>query len=332
MKKSSKAAKAAALVLGSGAAFFAVGQAMYRITLDSRAAHGSSPLLKNADDLNETLNGCELAETAEKWYRNADITEWSAFSPRNETIHAEVIEADEPSDVWVICIHGFTASPESMALPTMKFNSWGYNVLLPHLCGHGKSECKYVSMGWHDRIDICEWVRMISERYPNSKIVLYGMSMGAATVMMTTGEELPENVVCAIEDCGYTSVSDEFRTQIRDMLHLPVFPFIPAANIVTKLRAGYTFDEASSVKQLKKSKTPTLFIHGDSDTFVPTWMVDSCYAALNAEKEKLVIKGAEHSCSDIVDPELYFDTVDKFIKKYLKKYDDLKTAEVTDEK
>ena len=84
------------------------------------------------------------------------------------------------------------------------------------------------------------------------------------------------------------------------------------------MRAGYSFKEASSVEQVKKSKTPTLFIHGDQDTFVPYTMLDKVYNAANCEKEKLVIKGAKHAESVNVDATLYWSTVKSFVEKYVK--------------
>ena len=149
--------------------------------------------------------------------------------------------------------------------------------------------------------------------------MLFGVSMGAATTMMTTGENLPDNVKLAIADCGYSSVWDEFSYQLKELFGLPEFPVLYAANSSCKRHCGYSFKEASSVKQLEKSKTPTLFIHGSDDKFVPFEMLDVVYNAASCEKEKLVVEGAEHCMSVSVDPDLYWNTVDSFIDKYLDK-------------
>ena len=172
-------------------------------------------------------------------------------------------------------------------------------------------------MGWNDRIDIKAWIDYIINENANAKIVLFGLSMGAATVMMTTGEPLESNVVCAIEDCGYTSVWDECRANMKDAYGLPAFPFLSAARSATMLRAGYDMKKASCIEQVSRSVTPTLFIHGDKDDFVPFWMQERVYRAAACDKEKLVIPGAPHAEASTVDPEKYWSTVDKFIKKYL---------------
>ena len=134
---------------------------------------------------------------------------------------------------------------------------------------------------------------------------------------MTTGEPLESNVVCAIEDCGYTSVWDECRANMKDVYGLPTFPFLSAARSATMLRAGYDMKKASCIEQVSRSVTPTLFIHGDKDDFVPFWMQERVYRAAACDKEKLVIPGAPHAEASTVDPEKYWSTVDKFIKKYL---------------
>ncbi|MEC2597045.1 alpha/beta hydrolase, partial [Bacillus cereus] len=95
-----------------------------------------------------------------------------------------------------------------------------------------------VGMGWHDRKDVLIWIQQILKKDPNAEIALFGVSMGGATVMMTSGEDLPSNVKVIIEDCGYSTVIDEFTYQLKDLFHLPKFPVMNAANTVTKLRAG----------------------------------------------------------------------------------------------
>ena len=176
----------------------------------------------------------------------------------------------------------------------------------------------YTSMGWLDRHDIIGWIRgTVLEKDPGAQVVLHGVSMGAATVMMTTGEQLPENVRAAVEDCGYTDVWEEFTIQLRKVFGLPQFPIMHIANIMAKRRAGYSFREASSVRQVKKSRTPTLFIHGGEDTFVPFFMLDEVYGAAACEKEKLVVSGAQHGESVQLEPQRYWDTVHAFVGKYL---------------
>jgi fermentation-respiration switch protein FrsA (DUF1100 family) len=172
-------------------------------------------------------------------------------------------------------------------------------------------------MGYLDKLDLVAWVNYTVELDPEAQIVLHGESMGAATVMMAVGEPLPDNVKCAIEDCGYTSVWDEFAHNIVDMFHLPVFPYLYASQVSIKRHIDLDFKKASCVESLKKSKTPMLFIHGEADTFVPFEMVYKNYEAFDGEKELLTIPEADHALSVNTDPVTYFNKVWEFVGKYI---------------
>ena len=140
--------------------------------------------------------------------------------------------------------------------------------------------------------------------------------MGAATVMMTAGEELPPQVKLIIEDCGYDTVTAELTYQLKEMFNLPAFPLIPLTSMYSGIKAGYNFNEASSVAQLAKNDLPTLFIHGDADKFVPTEMVYQNYEATKGPKELYIVKGAAHAQAFSTDKGAYQKVVSDFIAKY----------------
>ena len=113
-------------------------------------------------------------------------------------------------------------------------------------------------------------------------MVVHGISMGAATTMMVSGDVNQEGnlmpfVKCFVEDCGYTSVWDEFRGELKGQFGLPAFPLLHTASLLCQLEYGWNFREASALKQVARCQLPMLFIHGESDTFVPTEMVYSLY-------------------------------------------------------
>lgn len=232
-------------------------------------------------------------------------------------LHSYEVLNKKESNVWVIAVHGYTESAISMVEYAKHFIEYGYNVLMPDLRTSGKSGGKYIGMGWLDKDDLILWIDYLIATYGNIKIILYGISMGAATVMMASGENLPSNVRMVIEDCGYTSVWDEFKYELKYLFHMPAFPALYNANIITIIRAGYSLKKASCLKQIKKSKIPTLFIHGDKDKFVPFWMLDKLYEAASCKKEKYVAKGAAHAEAESINPQKYWHTVRKFIKRYL---------------
>ena len=188
----------------------------------------------------------------------------------------------------------------------------GFNTLMPDMSAHGESEGTYIGMGWLDRKDILLWIDYIISLDSQAEIYLHGVSMGGATVMMVSGEELPEQVQGIVEDCGYTSVWDIFSDELEYLFGLPDFPFLYSANLFGNIRAGYDFKEASAVEQVKKSQVPMVFIHGGEDNFVKTDMVYDVYEACPTEKELLVIEGAGHGQAYGMDPELYFGTIFEF--------------------
>ena len=253
------------------------------------------------------------------WLLNdSNYTDEYITSSDNLKLHSYQIKNETSSNKWVITVHGYTSEGINMSSYAKKYYDNGYNVLIPDLRAHGLSEGDYIGMGWDDRLDIISWINYILNEDPNAEIILHGVSMGAATVLMTSGEEIPSNVKAIVADCGYTSVWDEFAYQLDDLFSLPEFPILNVSSIVSKIRAGYFLGEASSIDQVKKSKTPILYIHGDQDDFVPYYMMEELYNATSSEKEMLTIKGAEHAKASEVDPETYWTTVNNFINKYIK--------------
>lgn len=234
-------------------------------------------------------------------------------------LHAYLIinEEENSNGNFVMVFHGYTSQGKDMAYSAKHFYDMGYSILLPDARSHGTSEGRYISMGWPERKDNLLWINEIIKINENAKIALYGISMGGATVINTAGEDLSEQVTVAIEDCGYSSVWDEFSHQMKSMFRLPSFPLLNIAAIIAEIKAGFDFTEADSTKQAAKIKIPTLFIHGSNDTFVPFEMLDKLYEAATCEKEKLVVEGAGHAMSAADAPELYWNTVETFLEKHI---------------
>ncbi|MNN68928.1 Alpha/beta hydrolase family protein [compost metagenome] len=135
--------------------------------------------------------------------------------------------------------------------------------------------------------------------------------------MMTSGEELPPQVKAVVADCGYSSVKAQLSYQLRRMYHLPGFPFVQFASLITRIKAGYFFGEASALKQVRKAKVPILFIHGDADKFVPFFMMEELYQACSGPKDKLVVHGAGHGLAYDTDKSVYITRVSNFIAQYV---------------
>ncbi len=234
------------------------------------------------------------------------------------TLKSWYVPAKTKTDKTVIVVHGFNAKKEEMSAYGMLFHKLGYNVLMPDNRAHGESEGKIIGYGVTDSRDLIKWTDKLVKSNPQSEITYFGVSMGAATVMMASGKDLPKNVKAIIEDCGYTSVWDELSYQAKDMYNLPAFPILYEVSAISKLRAGFTYGspEASSVIALSHNKLPALFIHGDADDFVPTAMVDENYAATKGPKMRWIVKGAKHAQALKVDKAGYYAKVAEFLAKY----------------
>jgi fermentation-respiration switch protein FrsA (DUF1100 family) len=257
-------------------------------------------------------------QEAETWFAAPENRQmWQQESADGLSLSGIYLPAEKNQDKTVIVAHGYMGNAETMGVYAKMFHDLGYNVLVPDARGHGESQGDYIGFGWPERKDYQLWIDQVLEANGvDESIVLYGVSMGAATVMMTSGEELPANVTAIIEDCGYASVNEELGYQLDQLFGLPAFPLMNVTSLVTKIRAGYFFGEADAVKQLAKNTRPMLFIHGDADTFVPYAMLDEVYAATNGPKEKWVVEGAEHAESYSQNPAAYKEKVTAFLEKY----------------
>lgn len=266
----------------------------------------------------EKINKEKSKKEVDKWLKTVKTDEATVKSDDGLKLWGKIYLQDNKSDKWAIIAHGYTSSHEDMQPIALNFYNQGYNVLTPDMRAHGNSEGQYIGMGWLDRKDMLKWIDYVISLDKNAQIALYGESMGGATVMMTSGEDLPSNVKAIVEDCGYTSVLEMFKKELNERFGLKPFPILNAAEMVTQLRAKYNFTEASALEQVKKSKTPMLFTHGGNDTYVPTKMVYELYEAANVEKDMLIIDGAAHGAAPDVDPETYYEKVFSFLDKYIK--------------
>jgi fermentation-respiration switch protein FrsA (DUF1100 family) len=232
-------------------------------------------------------------------------------------LHASYIPAKDESHRYAIIIHGIWDNHEANGIYAKHYLEKGINCLLPDLRGFGKSEGKYIGYGYDDRLDIIEWIYWIIKRDPEAKIILHGMSMGSATTLMTTGEPLPENVKAAIADSAYTTLREQFAHTYKSFpgsfIPVPIALFL--SRIIIKLRSGYDINEVNPIEAVAASKTPTLFIHGDNDTFIDPQMCSRLYEAAKCPKQYCLILGAEHIEGVVRDPANYWGKIDSFLSK-----------------
>ena len=225
------------------------------------------------------------------------------------------------TDSWVILAHGYDSKWQGMLGYARMFYERGYSVFIPDQRGYGLSGDNETTMGHYERLDMIDWANMLIKDLGAQNIVMFGVSMGAATVMLMSGEKLPPQVKAFIEDCGYSSVKEEFEYNMKQIVHMPPYPTLLICSAMTQVRKGWSImSDADCVKAVSRAKLPFLFIHGSADTFVPFFMLDKVFNACSSpEKEKLVVDRAKHTEAYGKAPELYEKTVFGFLERALNK-------------
>lgn len=235
-------------------------------------------------------------------------------------LHALYAAASEPTDRTAVIVHGYTdCAVRMLMIGYLYHHDLRYNILLPDLHYHGRSQGRAIRMGWLDRLDVLRWMEVADGIFGGgTQMVVHGISMGAATTMMVAGEELPPYVKCFVEDCGYTSVWDEFARELKSEFGLPPFPLLYAASLLCDWKYGWNFREASSLEQVRRCRLPMLFIHGDADDYVPTEMVYPLYEAKPGDKELWLVPGSAHAFSYRDHPGEYTARVGGFVGRYIR--------------
>ena len=193
----------------------------------------------------------------------------------------------------------------------------GRNVLLINQRCHGGSEGKTITFGILERQDVLGWIRYANNRFGNVPILLSGVSMGAATVLMVSGMDLPKNVKCVIADCPYDAPTNIIKKVLGQDMGMPVKIIYPLIKLGGMLYGKFNLNADSPVEAVKKANVPILLIHGDEDRFVPHPMSCNIYAAAPEKIEFHTIPGAGHALNYVTDPEGYTEIVNNFTERCL---------------
>ena len=193
----------------------------------------------------------------------------------------------------------------------------GHNTLVIEHRAHGESQGKTITFGIKEKFDCLQWINYAIKRFGDDvKIILSGVSMGATTVLMAAGLELPENVVCIVADCGYSSAEEVIKKTAKDRKY-PVKLCTPFLHLGALVFGRFRLKKGSAVEAIRKCKVPVLIIHGTDDSLVPYYMGVELYGNCSSEKKFLGVDKAGHGMSYIVETEKYTETVKAFINSYL---------------
>lgn len=254
----------------------------------------------------------ELSESDRSWFEQQTPEHWQ-LAHDGLQLQALFLKQEQAKGV-VIAAHGYHHSYEQMIPYARMFMQLGYSVLLPDARAHGRSEGKYIGFGWSDRLDYQLWIDQVEKTAPG-EVILFGISMGAATVLATAGEGVP-TVKAVIADSSFENVYEEVAHRVRTYYHLPSIPLVPISSLLNRLLNGYWFKKADIKGQVARIQQPTLLIHGGSDTYVPVIHGKNLFATLpHSAKELHIFPEAEHIKSFATDAEQYQVLVEQFLSE-----------------
>ncbi len=299
------------------------------------AAYGACTLIDNlllnrnmvpSKNFSAKVTGCDLSGREEehnkhkKWLEDYGYEKYYMLSDRGEQLTAYLVKPEKESNVYAFCAHGYRSEARGEFCQIAQYYmDKGINVFMPDHVASGESEGTYCTFGYYEEPDCLKWLAYMKDTFGSDiKILLHGVSMGAATVMMMTGNKaLPENVKLTVSDCGYSTAVGEFSEKLDD-LGLPSGLIISGVNTVNKLHLGFDFYKLRPVDSVRNAKIPMLFVHGTGDTFIPHSMCQEVYEACGSKnKEILYIEGADHAQSFPTDKETYSKKLDEMIDKYV---------------
>ncbi len=254
-----------------------------------------------------------------EWFMAQNLEKVSITSKDNLKLSGIYLPAEKTSDYIVLALHGYTSTGTSFCSLANYFHNIGFDCLMPDLRAHGESEGEYVGFGILDRFDCLEWIKYIVNKFgKEKKIIIHGISMGGATALMTTGfEDIPEQVKAVIADCAFTSPYDVFAHIMKRDYKMSEFPVMNINTMLCRKKAGYGFNDYSTLTAVKNTKLPILFIHGKNDDFVPVWMTEKNYEACVSPKKILMVENAGHGAAYYENHELYEKTVSEFLDEYV---------------
>lgn len=212
----------------------------------------------------------------------------------------------EPGAPIELMVHGYHGTAErDMSAGIFRCFSVGHSALLVEQRASGYSDGHVITFGINESRDCLRWISFLVEHFgPETKIMLSGISMGAATVLMAAGQPLPENVIGVLADCGFTSAK-AIICRVMKHLHLPPRLLYPFVKLGARLYGGFSLEERSPVEAVQNCRVPVIFYHGDADGLVPHEMSIENHAACKAPKKLVITPGAAHGLCYLQDREGY---------------------------
>ena len=241
-------------------------------------------------------------------HKNFEITSFDGLKLKGKYYECK------PGAPIELMLHGYRGCAESdLSIGVTRAHKIGHNAFLVDHRGAGFSEGNVITFGVNESKDCMQWLNLIIETFgADQKIILTGISMGAATALLTAGRaDLPKNVVGVIADCGYTSAEAIIKKIIR-RLHLPEDFTFGVIKLGAKLLGKFDLMEANVVEAVKNIKVPVAFFHGETDAFVPAKMSQENFDACTSKKHLLFVPNCDHGLAYVLGQEEYLKVLDNF--------------------
>lgn len=243
--------------------------------------------------------------------------EVSIRSHDGRKLMAKYYHAADGAPLQIFC-HGYKGNAIRDFCGSQKVaRELGHNILLIDQRCHGNSEGHTITFGILERRDVLGWIRWANDRFGQIPILLSGVSMGAATVLMASGMDLPENVKAVVADCPYDAPSNIIKKVLGQDMGMSVKLVYPLIRFGGMVYGKFNLDADSPVAAVQKAKVPILLIHGDDDRFVPYEMSCNIHAAAPETIAFHTIPGAGHALNYACAPEAYCEILREFTQTYL---------------
>lgn len=299
---------AASLLSSLSAGYYATGSYLfnrYAKVDKSYADHDMSEMFPDSDTYHQYT--AKLKENI-AWFKAAKSNKVQIHSFDGLLLEGVRVTDNNPDNPLMILLHGYNSDRYALLNQAHEFSAMGFNLLMIDQRSWGKSEGVYTTFGFKESLDLLSWITYLRSEKPDVDIALYGVSMGASTIMKTLGYVLPANVKLAIVDSGYTSLKDLIECQLKTNV------LTPAIAVKIKRVLGFDIGEIDCKAALAKNEVPILFLHAKEDKTTPSSMASELYEANFGPKAIQFFDKGSHAINCFANG--YYDVIADFITKY----------------
>lgn len=270
---------------------------------------------KGSEKFVETVYGDDFSELTNK---NASFLkskgELVTVDSKDGSFTALSVKNENVSSSYVIMCHTYGASVYSMGEYARHFYNLGFNIIIPQLSTAEGNDEKSLFLGTADVDKVLFWVNSLVEENEKSKIVLFGVSTGGASVTEAASGELPENVKCVIADSCYSSLWDLYEPYLENAYGISAFPIRNIASLYCEIKYDVSLKNAGTYSVVRDVEKPILFMHGENDAIIPMKANNDLYMECESkERDQEVIRDGEHARLVVKDSKKYWECVDEFI-------------------